>query len=338
MERISFSYLKDVIKKALVSKGYTGEKAEASAELFANSSLDGVYSHGLNRVPRLIDYIDKGFIKINEEPTLMESQILLERYNGNFGPGDLNAKFCMDRAVSLAKQHKLGVVTLKNTNHWMRGGNYGWQAVNSGVMGICWTNTESSMPPWGAKEQKIGNNPLIVSIPHDKKPVVLDMAMSQYSYGKLQVARLNNEKLPLDGGFNMEGKLTKIPSEIEESRRILPMGFWKGSGLSFVLDLIVSLLSKGNLTADIDNIKPENKVSCYGVSQVFIAIDINEISGEKFVDEIIRAAINHMKSAHLSENSKEISYPGENTLKRRRENLDKGIPVNKDILNSVLKV
>lgn len=336
MKRVSFQELKEIIKNALITKGYSNEKAEISATLFAKSSLDGVYSHGLNRVPRLLDYIDKGLVKVNEEPTLIESMSLLERYNGNLGPGDLNARYCMDQAISLAKNNTLGVVALQNTNHWMRGGNYGWQAVESGIMGICWTNTESSMPPWGGREQKLGNNPLIISIPHEEKPIVLDIAMSQYSYGKLQVTRLNNETLPFVGGYNSEGDLTHVPGEIEETRRILPTGLWKGSGLSLVLDIIAGLLSKGNITAEIDKNKPEEGISCYGVSQVFIAVDINKVSDKESVEQVMESAIKHMKDSALSEESQSVSYPGENTLQRRKENTEKGIPVNEDILNSII--
>ena len=136
----------------------------------------------------------------------------------------------------------LGLVGLNNTTHWMRGGSYGWQAADEGFAAICWTNTESCMPPWGARTVGIGNNPLIIAVPGKNGHVVLDMAMSQYSYGKLQVTRLKNEELPFPGGFDKNGDLTTHPGTIEHTQRILPTGYWKGSGLAIVLDILTARL------------------------------------------------------------------------------------------------
>lgn len=76
----------------------------------------------------------------------------------------------MDRAIELASDHGIGTVALRNANHWMRGGSYGWQAAEKGYIGICWTNSIAVMPPWGSKECRIGTNPLIVAIPHRQSP------------------------------------------------------------------------------------------------------------------------------------------------------------------------
>jgi 3-dehydro-L-gulonate 2-dehydrogenase len=162
-------------------------------------------------------------------------------------PGILNAIYSMNRATEIAEKNGLGLVGLKNTTHWMRGGAYGWLAAEKGYIGICWTNTETCMPPWGAKSGAIGNNPFIMAVPRKDGHIVLDMAMSQYSYGKLQVTRLKNQQLPYPGGFDQDGHLTTDPGTIEESRRILPMGFWKGSGFAVLLDILSALLSGGLL-------------------------------------------------------------------------------------------
>lgn len=156
----------------------------------------------------------------------------------------------MDRAIELAADHGIGLVALRNANHWMRGGSYGWQAAEKGYIGICWTNSIAVMPPWGAKECRIGTNPLIVAIPSTPITMV-DMSMSMFSYGMLEVNRTAGRQLPVDGGFDDEGNLTKEPGVIEKNRRILPMGYWKGSGMSIVLDMIATLLSDGASVAEV---------------------------------------------------------------------------------------
>jgi len=330
--RVPFDEMKSTIKKAFVLAGMSTEKADICAKVHTESSRDGVYSHGLNRVERFADYLVKGLVDANAEPSLALNLGALEVYNGNMGPGILNARYAMNKAIEIADKIGLGLVSLNNTTHWMRGGAYGWQAAEKGYIGICWTNTESCMPPWGSKSCAIGNNPFILAIPRKEGHIVLDMAMSQYSYGKLQVTRLKNEKLPYPGGFDNNGKLTDDPGSIEESRRILPIGYWKGSGFAIMLDLISALLAGGLTTAGIDKL---NKGSCGSCCQVFIAIDPSKINTQEFIDKVISETINQLKSSEPSKENEEIYYPGEQSLKTRQENMELGIPVDNDIWKKV---
>src|SRR4029077_1138876 len=182
---------------------------------------------------------------------LVNTSGALERWDGMGGPGNLNAYQCMDRAIALSREHGVACVALASTNHWMRGGSYGWQAADAGVIGICWTNTLPNLPPWGASDPRVGNNPMVIAVPRPKGHVVLDMAMSQFSYGALASYRMRGELLPVDGGFDADGRLTRIPEAIEASNRPLPIGFWKGSGLALMLDLLAALLSGGKATHQI---------------------------------------------------------------------------------------
>ena len=132
--------------------GLTEEKADICARIHTESTYDGIYSHGTNRVARFVDYIQKGWVDPNAEPTLEREAGAIRIYNGNLGPGILNALYGADRAMELADQYGIGMVGLKNTTHWMRGGTYGKYAAEKGYVAIMWTNTEACMPPWGAKE------------------------------------------------------------------------------------------------------------------------------------------------------------------------------------------
>ena len=212
--RVPFEQVKETIKKAFLNVGLTEEQAEECAKIHTQSSCDGVYSHGLNRVPRFCDYVKKGWVNTKSTPQLVKARGAAEHYDGGLGIGILNAEFCMKRAVALAKEHGIGMVALRNTTHWMRGGTYAWQAASEGFMGMCWINTESCMPLWGSVEPSVGNNPFCIGIPHKDGNIVLDMAMSQYAYGKLQVMRLAGKQLPYPGGFDKDGNLTSDPGAI----------------------------------------------------------------------------------------------------------------------------
>ena len=317
--RVKYSVLYDVLVRILQDYGFNDECASLCARLIAESNLDGYESHGLNRFPTFIRGINRGYIKIGSEPELAGKTGLTEHWDGRLGPGNLNAYFCMNRAIQLADEYGMGCVSLKNTNHWLRGGTYGWQAANAGKAGICWTNTKPNMPPWGAQESKVGNNPIVLAVPSKTGHIVLDMAMSQFSYGKMETSRRAGELLPFPGGYDSQGNLTRDPAEIEKTERTLPVGFWKGSGLALLLDLIVTMVSGGDPTFEIGNRGHE-----YGLSQIFIAID--PANQAKFQD-IVKQIIENYKSARPIA-GETVYYPGERTLMRREENLRLGVPVN----------
>lgn len=328
--RIPYQTLIDTFRKILLEYAFTPDRAELCATLFAKASLDGVASHGLNRFPFFLKYIQEGYIDVNAKPERTDAFGLFERWDGNLGPGNLNAHHCMGRAIELANLHGMSCVALKNTNHWMRGGNYGWQAVAEGCIGICFTNTKPNMPAWGGSEPVLGNNPLVVAVPRKNGPVVIDMALAQFSYGKMHSYKNRGEKLPYEGGFDENGNLTKDPEKIIEKELALPIGLWKGAGLSLILDMIASVLSGGNATYEIGKIEEE-----HAISQLFICFYPPKLGTFPFSDEKFDAIIDNLKSSTAFGDS-DVRYPGEATLARRHENLEHGVPVDKDSWEHVL--
>src|ERR1700761_721533 len=101
--RIPFEKLQAEFKRALLSLNFTEEKAGLLAKTFAENSRDGVYTHGLNRFPTFVEFVKDGLVKPDAEPTKENAFGALEQWHGNAGPGILNARFCMNRTVELAK-------------------------------------------------------------------------------------------------------------------------------------------------------------------------------------------------------------------------------------------
>jgi 3-dehydro-L-gulonate 2-dehydrogenase len=308
------------------------EKAAICARLHTESSRDGVASHGLNRVERFVEFLNKGWVDPNAEPSLHLALGSMEIYNGNLGPGILNAMFSMNRATELAALHGLGMVSLQNTTHWMRGGSYGWQAADKGFIGICWTNTESCMPAWGGKSESIGNNPFVMAVPNPGGHIVLDMAMSQYSYGKIWGMEGKGQRLPFPGGFDNEGNLTDNPDIISKTRRVVPIGYWKGGAFAIMLDLVAALASGGLCTAAIDKV---GKGSCGSCSQIFIAIDPRKMNSDEHIRETIEATIQQIHGTVPAEEGGRLYYPGEQSAKKRAENDKLGIPVDDAVWEKV---
>ncbi|MEH7384605.1 3-dehydro-L-gulonate 2-dehydrogenase [Bacillus sp. JJ1521] len=328
--RIAYQEMKEEFKRVLMKKGFAEQDAAEAAESFTNNSCDGVYSHGVNRFPRVIEYIEKGYIKPDAVPEKISSFGAIERWDGNLALGNLTAKKCMDRAIELAGEYGIGCVALKNTNHWMRGGEFGWQAAEKGFIGICWTNTQPNMPAWGAQDRRIGNNPIILALPRAEGPVVVDMAMSQFSYGKIEKYKMDGQELPVPGGFDSQGNLTTNPKAIEETWRVLPVGYWKGSGLSIVLDMIASMLSGGNTTHGVGKLGDDE----YALSQVFISIAPDKL-GNGSGEEMINDSIKYIKESVPATSGNEVYYPGERTMNTRKENTELGIPVDEEVWQKI---
>lgn len=323
MLRIKYEDLKNEFKRVLVSRGFSEKNAEDAAEVFAQNSLDGIYSHGVNRFPRVVSYLDKGEIDPEVTATCIASMGAIERWDGHRGFGPLNAKQAMDRACELAKQFGIGLVALGNNNHWMRGGSYGWQAANNGCIGICWSNTQPNMPAWGAKDRRIGNNPFIFAVPKSNGDhVVVDCAVSQFSYGKIEEAKLKGQQLPVPGGYDEEGNLTTDPAAIEKSWRVLPMGYWKGSGISILLDLISTVLTNANSVEKIGTFGDE-----VGLSQIMIAIDPGKFNDTATTDKIVNELVAYIKGSEPIKEGAPVFYPGEIEINTRRDNMENGIPV-----------
>ena len=224
-------------------------------------------------------------------------------------------------------------MALSNTNHWMRGGAYGWHAAKKGFIFIGWTNTIANLPAWGANDNRLGNNPLVLAVPFNDEAIVLDIAMSQYSLGSMHQAKMKDEKLLVDGGYDTSGQLTKDPFEIISSKRPLPIGYWKGAGLSLLLDILAAILSGGLSTKEISNSEIETSVS-----QVFIAIDISKLSNHSSIPGMIENIINDYHQSATEDEENKILFPGERVLATRKNNLANGIPVIKSIWEAILQL
>ncbi len=333
MVRVPFQTLYDEFYRVLVAVGFTGAEAALCAKLFAENQRDGVYSHGLNRFPGFVSGLQSKQINFRAKPEKIESFGALEHWDGKMGVGLINAHLCMQRAMELAEAHSIGCVGLSNTNHWMRGGAYALQAAEAGYIGICWTNTTKLMPPWGSAEKKIGNNPLAIAVPREKGHILLDMAMSQYSNGKLEVLKLQDKQLPLPGGYDTKGELTVEPAEILNSQRALPIGYWKGSGLALVLDTMAAVISGGQATHQIGKQKSE-----YAVSQVYIAINAVGMMGQAILNETVEAIINDFHTAIPLDENEKVRYPGEGMLRTRQASLEKGVLVDEAQWHALLEM
>lgn len=323
--KVSFETLLHEFTRILTKNGFSEEKAAFCARIFAENSRDGIYTHGLNRFPTFVKLAQDGLVDPQAEPEKTGAFGVIEQWDGHLAPGMYTAAKATERAIALAKESGMGCVAVRNGNHWMRGGTYGWMAAEAGCIAICCSNTIANVPPWGGTEPRLGNNPLVIAVPRAEGPVVLDMAISQFSFGKLSQYSMKGEELPVAGGYDDSGNLSTDPEAIRKSGRALPIGFWKGSGLSLILDMLIVALSGGNSTEKITASGVES-----GVSQFFICIHPKNLNASQ-LEEILA----YTKTS-ATEDGASVQYPGERTLATRKRNEAEGIPVEEEYWNWVL--
>lgn len=329
MLQIMAAKAEGILKSILVGRGCPDGHAAKVAKEMTRNSLEGTYTHGINRFPRLVEDIDQGSIDLEAEAVRVGGFGGFEIWDGKGGLGIVNAWMAMGRAIQLASEQGVGWVALRNTNHWLRAATYGYQACSAGMAGICFSNTTPNMPTWGAVDPRLGNNPLVLAFPHAGGDILVDMAMSQYSYGALESAMLKGEAMPYPAGFDESGSLSCDPEAVFRSKRTLPIGYWKGAALSFVLDVFASGLSLGKSVARIGEAGVERDLS-----QVFVAIDFAKAGSG--AEDIASEAVDYLLSSTPDGSSNPIVYPGQRMRTIRERNLAEGIPVDERVWDKVL--
>ena len=207
-------------------------------------------------------------------------------------------------------------------------------AIQENCIGILWTNTVPNMPPWGGRDARLGNNPVVFAVPNGQDaPVLLDVAVSMFSYGKLESYARQNKPLPVDGGLGPDQHLTRNAADILATHQVLPIGYWKGSGISLMLDLIASALSGGRTSRQVGELPTETELS-----QVFVAIDLNRLPDGADFAARVRDTLHDMQTSTPVEPARPVHYPGQNMMRTRKENMEQGIPVEESVWEAVLKL
>ena len=315
-----------VMQRALENVGCDAARAQRLARIITENTMDGSTTHGANRFPRLVAEVASGIVSLEGEMTKVSGFGGLEVWDGGFGFGVLNAEQASERAIALAREHGIGCVSLRNSNHWMRPGRYGWNMAKAGMIGICWSNTGGNMPVWGARDVRMGNNPIVMAIPSADGPVLVDMAMSQFANGKLEVARQKGESMPMPCGWDEDGNLTDDPETVLKTRRLLQTGYWKGSAFAMAMDMACVVSSLGMSTPKIDETMRERGAET-GHSQIFIAINCAAVADPQIADRLLKEAEMAYLASEPDGSGTPIHIPGRLIPQKHAQAEAEGVPV-----------
>lgn len=239
------------------------------------------------------------------------------------GSGFVAGTRAMRKAIEKARAYGIGCVLVRRSNHYGTSGYYANMAAEAGLIGIAFTNAGPEMAPWGAKTAVLGTNPWGIAVPRrDGPPVVLDMALTMSGQGMIRWAYEEGRQVPITWALTRDGRRTTDPAELLEGATQLPIGDFKGYGLSFMTDAIAGVLSgaKFGLDAYAD-------LKDLGVGHCLLALDIEAYMPRDEFESRLEQLIAQVKAAEPIQPGAEILLPGELELRRMEQRLREGIPV-----------
>ncbi|MEK4299506.1 Ldh family oxidoreductase [Oceanobacillus sp. FSL W8-0428] len=316
-----------------IKLGMPEEEANIITEVMLEADLRGIHSHGFLRLPIYVERIQKGLIKNKAEITEENNSTSSLVVNGNYSAGQVAGKYAMEKSIEIAEENGVGLVAVKNSNHFGITAFYPLLAAQKDKIGIVISNVAPLMPAIGGKEKVIGNNPISIAAPSKEKPIVLDMALSNTALGKVIFHKENNMKIPKEWGVDAEGVPTDEPEKILNGGLLSAVGGPKGFGLAVMAEILTGVLSGGDFSKMIPSMyDTERKQS---ISHFMLTIDIKKLIPLETYYSNIDQLISFIKHSSKAEGVEEIYMPGEIEFMKEENNRLKGIPMEHNIFNQL---
>ena len=296
--------------RLLQGAGVCRTEAETIAGSLMEAERRGVTSHGVVCLPRYVRLMQEGQMRVNMEYRVVRSTKAAEVWDGMRSCGQVLGDAAMKRAAELAAQYGIGAVAVTQGNHFGAGAHYAMLAEKRGMIGVAMSTGCPTMAPWGGAEKAIGNNPVAVAVPtRGENPLVLDMAQSVVAAGKV-TNRIKQGETEVPAGWilDRDGNPT---TRLDEYASVMPLGGYKGFGMSLMIDVISGILFGGATGARAAD-------TAEGPSFLMLAFQIEAFrEKEAFLDEM-EARIAELKQVRPASGRSGVQMPGEASAIRYR--------------------
>ena len=332
--KIAEKVLREAAKEILAGLGEEQENAEIAAEILVRSDMRGISTHGVNLLRQISKRNAAGMLTIPTKVEIIREDATTAVLDGNDGLGQVAGYRAMRLSVEKAKSSGLGMVALRNTNNVGALGYYTSTAASSGdVIAICMTNGNPSVAPFGSADPFFGTNPLSVGVPvANGQPIVLDMSSSVVARGKIRLAALSGESIPLGWACDETGAPTTDPNRALKGS-LLPLGGPKGSGLAMIIDILAGILTGSAYGLKLKSFHELEGPT--GVGASFIAIDIARFMDPGVFTANLQAYTQEMKSLRQQPGTKEILLPGEVEFIKEEQSRISGIDVPEAVVKAI---
>lgn len=318
------------------SEGVPKEDAFVAADSLVQADLWGHQSHGLLRLPWYYARLRSGAMKALTQTTLAVDSNAIAVLDGGDGVGQVVAKKAIEESITRAKQHSVGIVSVRNSNHFGTCMYFTRMGAQNGCISILMSNGGPNMAPWGGRKKKIGTNPWSIAVPAGKHgAVVMDMANSGVARGKIYLANKRREPIPSDWAIDKEGHPTTDPQAAIEGF-ILPMAGHKGYVMGVMVDILSGVLSGG---AYLDQVHgPYDPVNKSGASHLVISLNVATFLPLAEFEQRIADYIVSLKDVPLAQGYQQVFFPGEMEVLADIENRRQGLLLPEDTLQSLKEV
>jgi len=250
MKTLKKEVLSKCIEAIVAAGGSEPREAKIVAENLVTANLTGHDSHGVGMIPRYIESLLEGGLKVNQHPKMQFDGGAMISLDGQQGYGQVIGLEAMEIGIARAKQHGMCVMGLGRSHHLCRIGQWAEQAVAAGLVSLHFTNviSRSIVAPFGGADARFGTNPMTVGIPiPNEPPFILDMATSAVAQGKIRVAHNKREKVSKEWLIDDKGQPTDDPAfgTVEPYGALRTFGLHKGYGLAVVCELLGGALTGG---------------------------------------------------------------------------------------------
>lgn len=301
--------------------GFAEEHARRSAELLVWANLRGAESHGVLRIPRYIEMVEQGIVNGDAQPRIAQRFGAVTVIEGDRVPGASGMYAAAETAISLAADHGIGLCSIVRTSHAGAVGYFAEQVARAGMIGIAMSASKPLMIYHGARVEGVSTNPLAIGVPRRDagRPLLLDMSTAAVALGKIMAAKDAGRAIPPGWGVDVEGAETTDPAKV---KAVLPMAGAKGSGLSLMIEVVVSILAGNPIIATALGEKRDA-----GFNGSVIALDPRTLgAGKRFEDDVERLA-SAIVALPPAQGVDAVRLPGERGYHLADERLACGIPI-----------
>jgi L-2-hydroxycarboxylate dehydrogenase (NAD+) len=333
--RFAPDVLRAFISRIFVAAGIPQDDADLVADLMTRSDLEGSDTHGIFRLKMYVGAVLAG--KTSKTPN-----IHIERESGNTavvhgddGLGHLAMNFATKLAIKKAKENGMSWIGINHGNHAGPASLWAKMLLEHDMIGIYSAVAGvNHVAPWGGTDLLLGTNPIAFAVPGLEEPaIVLDMATTVSSAGKIQVKAQRGESMPEGWMIGNDGKPLTDSSRMKEGS-VLPIGGPKGYGLALMIGLLAGTLNGAAFGKNVDAFTDPGK-NAPNTGQFIAAISIEafgDVEGfKRQVDDVIRS----IKASPLMPGFEAIRLPGEQSHMRNLDRIENGIPIH-DKLKTVL--
>jgi len=342
MVTINSSKLIAFVADIFLRSGSSDAEAERVATYLTTANLTGHDSHGVIRVPQYVRWANEGSIIPDQKITLLVDTPSLAVIDGGFGYGQTVTPQAVQVGIEKCKANGLSAITLKNSGHLGRVGDWAEMAAAEGLVSIHFVNAAGSVlvAPYGGVARKLSTAPYCVGIPRPGQgPVVLDFATSIVAEGKVMVASRGGKKLPKGALVDADGALSEDPHVLygpyeaagprihsQGKGAIRAFGEHKGSGLALMCELLGGALTGNGAT------KPNRQFSN---GMLAIYIDPKVVDPAHFFDGEVARYIAYFKDSKLAAGHDAVLIPGEPEAATRADRTKNGVPLTEETWNSI---